>query len=150
MLDELFTFPIVMIDGDNEERKMRNKPDLGLPSVSDDDEEEYDMVFGEAEYPYWDFIGVEDRWLPSTESFKKALEQKFEGCIVRFLHAGQLLVPWSKKKFKAEIKRFQETYELAHPPKQAEKPKTAIPVMTITPDQYKKIMEDGNSNKTEG
>lgn len=147
MLDELFTFPIVMIDGDNEERKMRNKPDLGLPNV-EQEEEEYDMVYGEAEYPYWDFIGIEDRWLPSTESFQKALDGRFEGCIVRFLHAGQLLVPWSKKKFKLELAKFQQAYETAHPPKQIEK-KATIPIMTLSADQYKKIIEDGN-NKTEG
>lgn len=147
MLDELFVFPIVMIDGDNEERKMKNKPDLGIPS--EEEEEEYDMVFGEAEYPYWDFIGVEDRWLPSTESFGKAINGKFEACIVRFLHAGQLLVPWSKKKFKSELARFASVYEAEHPPKQVEKRQAAIPVMTLTPDQYKKIIEDG-SGKAEG
>jgi len=146
MIDELFTFPIVMIDGDNEERKMKNKPDLGIPS--EDAEEEYDMVFGEAEYPYWDFIGIEDRWLPSTDSFNKAIDGKFEACIVRFLHAGQLLVPWSKKKFKAELSKFSTLYETAHPVK-AKDTKAAITVMAIPPEQYKKIMEDGN-NKTEG
>ncbi len=141
MLEELFTFPTVMIDGDNEEKKMRNKPDLGIPG--EDEDEEYDIVYGEAEYPYWDFIGIEDRWLPSTESLQRAMEGKFEACIVRFLHAGQILVPWSRKKFKTEIAKFQALYEAAHP-KQAEKPKAAIPIMTLTQDQYKKIVGDGN------
>lgn len=142
MLDELFAFPTVMIDGDNEERKMRNKPDLGLPS--EEEEEEYDIVYGEAEYPYWDFVGIEDRWLPTTESLQLAMTGKFEACIVRFLHAGQILVPWTKKKFKAELAKFQAAYEAAHPPKQTEKAKAAIPIMTLTQDQYQKIVGDGN------
>lgn len=140
MLDELFTFPIVMIDGDNEERKLKNKPDLGIDIEGE--EEEYDMLFGEAEYPYWDFVGIEDRWLPSTESLNKAMQGKFEACIVRFLHAGQLLVPWTKKKFKAEIAKFQSIYEAAHPPKQQDKTtKTAISVITL--DQFKTAFGDG-------
>ncbi len=143
MLEELFTFPVVMIDGDNEERKMRNKPDLGLP---DEDEEEFDIVYGEAEYPYWDFIGVEDGWLPSTESFDKARKGIFEACRVRFLHVGERMVPWNKKKFKAKLQEFQAMYEAAHPPKVADKPKQAIPVMTLTVDQYKKAFGDGDNN----
>jgi len=143
MLDELFNFPIVMIDGDNEERKAKNKPDLGIAMDTQDDEE-YDMVFGEAEYPYWDFIGIEDRWLPSTESLDKAMGGKFEACIVRFLHAGQLLVPWSRKKFKAELIKFTEAYDLAHP-KQVERAKPQLQIMALTPDQFKKQMEDGNT-----
>ena len=141
MLDELFTFPTVMIDGDNEERKMRGKPDLGLNI--NNEEEEYDIVFGEAEYPYWDFIGAEDRWLPTTDSFKKALAGKFDACIVRFLHAGQILVPWSKKKFKAELAKFSKAYEDAHP---RQEKKAELKIMTLTPEQYKKAT-DGEKNE---
>lgn len=140
MLDELFNFPIVMIDGDNEERKMRNKPDLGIPEI-EENEDEYDMVFGEAEYPYFDFIGIEDRWLPNTESLDKALTGKFEACMVRFLHVGQLLVPWSRRKFKAELVKFADAYELAHPVKQEKKPELRI--MALSAEQFKKQMEDG-------
>ena len=141
MLDELFTFPIVMIDGDNEERKMRNKPDLGIQT--DEPEEEYDMVFGEAEYPYFDFIGIEDRWLPSAQSLDKALTGKFEACMVRFLHVGQLLVPWSKRKFKSELVKFAEAYEVAHPKTQEKKPELRI--MALSAEQFKKQMEDGST-----
>lgn len=147
MLDELFTFPIIMIDGDNEEKKIKDKEKFGSLPNQEDAEEEYDMVFGEAEYPYWDFIGLEDRWLPSSGSFQKALDGKFDGCIVRFLHAGQLLVPWTKRKFKAELLKFQQEYEVAHP-KQPEKPKQTI-VMALAPEQYNKMIGDGN-DKTEG
>lgn len=145
MLDELFVFPIIMIDGDNEERKIKNKPDLGLPDQ--DEEEEYDMIFGEAEYPYWDFIGIEDRWLPSTESFNKAMDSKFEGCMVRFLHAGQLLVPWTKKKFKAEIAKFADQYETSHPAKQQTEKKATIPIITLSAEQYKKIVDGTKSEE---
>lgn len=147
MLDELFTFPIVMIDGDNEERKTKDKYRFGdLPNATDEEEGEYDMVFGEAEYPYWDFIGIEDRWLPSQESLDKALKGKFEACIVRFLHAGQLLVPWSKKKFKLEIKKFQETYMTDHPQKIDDR-RADVTIMALTPEQFKKQMEDGTDKQ---
>lgn len=137
ILEELFTFPIVLVDADNEERKSKSKERFGsLPT--EEEAQEYDMVFGEACYPYWDFLGIEDRWLPSTKSFEKAMNGRFEGCIVRFLHAGQILVPWSKKKFKEELKKFAEAYELSHPKMQE------VKVETITSEQLKKEMgKDG-------
>ena len=50
MLEHLFRFPIVMIDGDNEARKIRNQQKYGdLPG--DPEEEDYDIIFREAEYP---------------------------------------------------------------------------------------------------
>lgn len=148
MIDELFTFPIVMIDGDNEERKIKNKEQdelLGLKKDDEEDEEDYDIVFGEAEYPYWDFIGVEDRWLPSKESLEHALHGKFEACIVKFLHIGQLLVPWSKSKFKKELKKFAESYEISHPPHTERKPEVRI--VALTAEQFKKQMEDGEKSE---
>jgi hypothetical protein len=146
MLDQLFTFPIVMIDGENEERKAREKEQINslLNKDEEDDEEDFDMIFGEAEYPYWDFIGVEDRWLPSIESLDKAMKGKFEACTVRFLHVGQILVPWSKKKFKAELLKFAQAYDLAHPKVEKKPVVQEIRIESITPDQYKTKMEDGN------
>lgn len=146
MLEELFTFPIVMIDGDNEEKKKEDKEKFGRLPNQEEEEEDYDMIYGEAEYPYWDFIGIEDRWLPSVESLDKALKGQFEACIVRFLHAGQLLVPWSKKKFKTELTKFQAAYDAAHP-KQPEKAKASIPIITLTSEQYNKVMGDGDKPK---
>lgn len=148
MLDELFPFPMVMIDGDNEERKIKNKEQdelLGLKKNEEEDEEDYDIVFGEAEYPYWDFIGIEDRWLPSKESLEQALQGKFDACIVRFLHAGQILVPWSKSKFKKELRKFAEAYELAHPPLREKRPEVRI--MALTPEQFQKQMDDGGKSE---
>lgn len=143
MLNELFAFPTVMIDEDNEGRKMEQKlKDKELMGDTEEsvEEDEYDMIYGEAEYPYWDFIGIEDRWLPSADSFNKALKGKFEACVVRFSHVGQLLVPWTKKKFKAELAKFAEEYEQAHP---SEKKTTELRIMTLTPEQFEKATEDG-------
>jgi len=139
MIKELFRFPIVMIDGDNEERKSAENKLLGRVS-EDVPPEEYDMVFGEAEYPYWDFVGVEDRWLPSKTSLEKAMDGKFEACIVRFANVGQLLVPWTRKKFKAEIAKFAEQYELEKAAKESEKKE--IRVITLTPQQLEGIMDN--------
>jgi hypothetical protein len=139
MLDALFTFPVVNIDGDNEERKLKENDLLG------DNDLPYDMVFGEAEYPYWDFIGIEDRWLPTTESFNKALDGKFEACMVRFVHAGQLLVPWTRKKFKTEIANFAKEFEESNPQESGKR--AELRIMTLTPEQYKKATEDEDGNE---
>ena len=45
-LEKLFLFPIVMVDGDNEDRKARTSDGLGL-----DNEQEIDLIIGEAECP---------------------------------------------------------------------------------------------------
>lgn len=146
MMNELFTFPIFMVDGDNEEkkleRKMRNEDLLGDVETED---EELDIIYGEAEYPYWDFIGIEDRWLPTDDSFKKALDGKFEACMVRFLHVGALLVPWTKRKFKAELAKFSEEYEKANP--KPEKQPTQLRIMTLTPEQFEKATEHGKDGE---
>lgn len=135
MLEQLFKFPIVMIDGDNEERKIQDKQRFGdLPS-GDNQQGDYDMVFGEAEYPYWDLIGVEDRWLPSRESLEKAMGGQFEACIVRFVNVGQLLVPWSKKKFKTAITKFGDDYETARPPKD----QRLVKIKTLTAEEFKRV-----------
>jgi len=133
MLEQLFKFPIVMVDGDNEERKNQEKERLGtLPSES---EEDYDVIFGVAEYPYWDVIGMEDRWLPTRDSLDKALNKKFDACIVRFANVGQLLVPWSRKKFKDELQEFAKKYETLFPPKEEK----VLKIKTLSIDDYEKL-----------
>lgn len=103
--DDLFTFPIVMVDGENEERKEKENDLLGsIPGA--EKEVEYDIVYGEASYPYYDFKGFEDRWLPTQRSLQRALKQKFDACIVRFDGIGQFLVPMSKEKFKESYDLF--------------------------------------------
>lgn len=146
MLEELFRFPIVMVDIDSEEKKVEKKKSMGLSL--DEDEEDYDIIYGEAEYPYWDLIGLEDRWLPSKESLDKALEGRFEACMVRFANVGQLLVPWTKKKFKAEILKFGDEYLKSRPRREPEA--RQLKVLTLSQDQFEKITkEDGTANEGE-
>lgn len=140
LLDTLFSFPIVMIDGDNEEKKQESKLKFGEMLNSEEEEEPYDIVYGEAEYPYYEFIGAEDRWLPTAESLEKALLGKFDACIVRFNNIGQFLVPMSRKKFKAMISKFGQEYELTLPPQYKEE---SIKILSLNAEQAKKIMSDG-------
>jgi len=133
MLEQLFKFPIAIIDSENEERKRR----LGeLPNVEEGDE--YDIIYAEAEYPYWDLIGMEDRWLPTTKSFDNAMRGEFDACIVKFANVGSLLVPWSKTKFKSALIKFADKYELSRPPKE----QRVIKVKTLTAEETKKILGD--------
>lgn len=97
MLDTLFKFPIVMVDGDNEEKKHK----LGLPN-----EEEVDMITGEAECPYYDLISITDRWLPTEDSVHNAMSGKFDACYVVFGASGSFVVPWNKERFKSEYRKF--------------------------------------------
>lgn len=106
IIDDLFTFPIVMVDGENEEQKKEEKERKKGLGIHDDDEEEYDIIYGEACYPYYDFRGFEDRWLPTQRSLEKAIEGKFDSCLVRFDNSGSYLVPLSKEKFLRQISSF--------------------------------------------
>lgn len=140
MLEQLFKFPVVHVDVDNEERKILGKQKYGdLPNQTQEPEE-YDIIYGEAEYPYWDLIGIEDRWLPTKESFEKAMAGEFEACLVRFVHVGHLLVPWTKDKFKKSLLKFAERYDVEHPPKEQK----VIKIKTLTEEETRKILgEDG-------
>lgn len=101
MSDKLFCFPFLMVykEEDDEKNKI-----LGLPS----NEEERIIIRGEAEYPYYDFIGVEDRWVPTKESLENATNGEFDACVVKFANVPQMLVPWTKAKFKREYDKFVE------------------------------------------
>jgi len=139
VIDKLFRFPILMINMQDEERKNR----LGLPS---DDSEEVEVITGEAEYPYFDFIGIEDRWIPNSESLKNAFLDKFDACVVKFANVPQMLVPWNKGKFKKEFSKFIQTIE--------KKEDEAITrVLKFTPEQLSKIfsenIKDTNEKDTE-
>jgi hypothetical protein len=59
-------------------------------------------------YPYYDFIGVEDRWLPTKESLDNAMDGRFDACIVRFSGMSPFLVPWTRGKFLKELKKFTD------------------------------------------
>lgn len=107
MLDTLFKFPIVMIDGDNEEKKHK----LGLPN-----EEAVDIITGEAECPYYDLISITDRWLPTDESIENAMNGQFDACYVVFGASGSFVVPWNKEKFKQEYRQFMQSIDVDSQP----------------------------------
>ncbi len=102
-LDHLFTFPIIMVDGDNEERKEERNSLLAIDNSGD-----VDIIEGQADVPYYDFISVSDRWKPTEESLNKAINGKFDACAVLFAHSGTFIVPWTKKKFLSELREFIE------------------------------------------
>lgn len=131
MTEDLFTFPIVMVDGENEEKKEEEKMRFGTIPGQSEDSYEYDIIYGEASYPYFDFIGSEDRWLPTQRSLQRAMKQKFDACIVRFDNAGQFLVPMSKEKFREKIEEF--AVERKNNSKEKEESKNSI-LITINPD----------------
>lgn len=138
MLEDLFPFPVILVDGRNEESKTSEKERLGLPL--EEEEDELDIVYGEAEYPYFDFIGIEDRWIPDKESFKKALKGKFNGCLVKFSNIGMLLVPWNKEKFKAELATFIEKREEKNKEEPSDEPKK-VTVIKFTPEMLANIIK---------
>jgi hypothetical protein len=96
-MTKLFKFPIVMIDA----RKEDSGRVLGIGGGADSE-----YVIGEAELPAEDFIGILDRWLPSSESYEKAQEGIFEACHVIFGHSGSWTCAWPKEKFKARLEAF--------------------------------------------
>ncbi len=98
-MSKLFKFPIVMIDA----RKEDSSRSLGLTALDSTDSE---YIIGEAELPAEDFVGVLDRWLPSTESYEKAQEGEFEACFVIFAHSGSWTCAWNKDKFKRKMEDF--------------------------------------------
>ena len=132
MTEDLFTFPIVMVDGENEERKEKEKNLYG-----EQEGPEYDIVYGEAAYPYYDFVGFEDRWLPTQRSLQRALKQKFDACIVRFQNIGQFLVPMSKDKFRETIEAFAEEREKQ--PEELDQPKGNVTIIKFTPEMLAQL-----------
>lgn len=135
MLDKLFRFPIVMFDAEGEEKKQK----LGLPSDEDSD---YDLIIGYAEYPYYDFMGIEDRWIPSKESLANAKEKRFDGCAVKFANVGMMLVPWTRAKFKEKIKDFAEKMN-----KEEDEEHTDMNIIRISPAELKEILKKSDDNK---
>lgn len=103
ILNDLIRFPIVMLDSYHEQKREEYAKGLGL------DEEDPDIVEGEAECPYWDFLCVTDRWLPTKESFEKAKTTgEFDACTAAFSQSGIFCVPMKKKDFLKMLKEFME------------------------------------------
>ena len=130
-LDHLFTFPIVMVDGDNEEKKNEMNQKLGIDSI----EEEVEIIIGEASMPYYDFHSVTDRWMPTDESLNNALNKKFDACGVIFSNAGTYIVPWTKEKFKKEFSKFLAKQE-----------KKDISVLSVSKEEAQKLLEELTRN----
>src|SRR6187402_1804760 len=132
ILDELFKFPIIMTDRDNEEKK-------GL--YGGDGSKEADMIFGEAEYPYFGLVGLSDRWLLKEESFNDALENsRFDACYATFNNVGTFLVPWTKEKFKKEYRKFVSTM----------KPKDEIIFLKPSKEDLQKALDDFDKPSEDG
>lgn len=100
--NELFKFPIVMIDGEKEEEKDKQNEILSL-----DDKTDPELIFGQAEVPYWDFLSIKDRWLPTQASYDRALiEGKFDACQIEFDKCGSYMSPIPKEEFKKRLENF--------------------------------------------
>ncbi len=132
LTEDLFTFPIVMVDAENEERKEKDEDRFGDISGKEKESAEYDIIYGEASYPYFEFAGCEDRWLPTRRSLQRALKQKFDACIVRFNNAGQFLVPMNKEKFTEAINVFAEKREKDTTEEPAQNDEVDVTVITLS------------------
>ncbi len=97
MMENLFKFPIIMIDGDSEDKKLERGRSLGM-----DANDEVDIIEGEAECPYDDFLCIADRWIPTPEGLDSALQGKFNASYVMFGNCGSYLVPWTREQFKKD------------------------------------------------
>lgn len=146
MLEDLFVFPVILIDGRNEEEKMNMTETERLSKEEDD---ELDIIYGEAEYPYFDFVGIEDRWLPNKDSFRKALKGKFNGCLVKFNNVGMLLVPWTREKFKTELAAFIEKREGEKEKEEDSVEPRKVTVIKFTPDMLANMIKAGEENQDE-
>jgi len=94
-LDDLFSFPVIMM-GDEADINLYNKGE--------------DPIRGVAEYPFFEFVGVIDRWIPKDEeSIEKAKNGEFDACGVTFANIGTFIVPWTKEKFKFKYRKFVNT-----------------------------------------
>jgi len=136
MLDKLFKFPIVMVDGNKEEEKEKFRKLIN----KDDEPDEVDIIIGEAEQPYFDLIGITDRWMPDDESFEKAKRSKFNACTVTFMHTGSFVVPMNKEKFK---KKFQEFVDSL--PKEEETEDAQIHILRLSNKVQEHLDNEKNS-----
>lgn len=103
-LDNLFSFPIIMIDGDVEDQKREIAKNRAM-----EEDFQVEIIEGTAECPYYDFLSISDHWLPTKESYALALMGKFEACFVKFSNSGSYLVPWPKNFFKKKYKMFVDS-----------------------------------------
>lgn len=103
ILDKLFKFPILQIDGDEEERKEELAKSLSM------EKGEYELIPGEAMCPYYELVAIMDKWVPTEESKEKARDGVYEHCMVTFSSSGSYIVPWKKEKFLKNMEKFIES-----------------------------------------
>lgn len=145
MLDRLFKFPVILVDANNEEKKQKDIERLALPG---EQEPEYDIIYGEAEYPFHDFVGIEDRWIPNKESMERALDGEFEACVVKFMNVVPQLVPWTRDKFKTEIGKFAKEYAEKKAREADEIKQPEMRIIQITPEQLQELFQNGAEDIT--
>lgn len=104
MTENLFKFPIIQIDAEQEDKNSQLNE---LLNKTDDNIEFFRL---EAELPFYDFAGVVDSFLPTEESREEARDGIFSNCFVTF-NQGSYLVPWKKEKFKEELDKFTKSKE---------------------------------------
>lgn len=137
MIDDLFKFPIILIDGMNEEQKAKSRQSMGLNTTDD-----IDIIYAEAEYPYYDFIGIEDRWLPNQQSLDRAMRGKFNCCMVMFQNSGTHMVPWTKEKFKNAIQEFSNIREESKR-REDDTAMSDMKILKINKDELREMFKDG-------
>lgn len=103
LLQNLFKFPALMVDADMYDQKEKRNQLLALEEDTD-----LDIIRCEVECPYFDFVSIADRWIPTAESRDNAKAGVFNHCFVVFGTSGSYTVPWSKEKFKKELVKFAE------------------------------------------
>lgn len=146
-IDDLFEFPTIMIDmQDEKESEMSQSERLGI-KIEGEEEKEIELVYGIAEYPYYDFVGIEDRWIPNKESYRNARKGKFDACLVKFSGVGHLLVPIPKKEFKKMLTEFIEKRE-AITEKLTENVKK-VTVLKMTPEMLSSLLNQEEKDETE-
>jgi hypothetical protein len=139
-LKSLFPFPIVMVDLENEEKR-RGSSHLYDPKNEGDP----DLIYGEAEHPYFNFISVEDRWLPTMESKERAGSGVFDACSVNFANTYEKLVPWNKKYFKEQYLKFVNSLNLSK-----KEPEVIERILILTAEQAQSLMEEKKKTKKGG
>ena len=129
IFNSYFRFPLVMIDHDYEEKK--------------EEGEEITYIIGESEVCLDDTVlRIEDRWLPSTESFEKAQDGDFEACEVLFERSGRFNIAWRKDVFKKLYEKHKLKYASSVIRLDDDGLKTLI-------DKLNKISNDESNSKTE-
>lgn len=131
VLEELISFPIVMVDLATEEKKEKESSLFNSQEAVD-----IDMIYGEAQVPFWDFLCINDRWLPTQDSIDNARSGKFDACSVSFKFSGTYCVPWSKAKFMKHLSEFVDKL-----------PELDTVELELTPDQIQKLKEQKSGKK---